>query len=148
MDYASRIWFMDCSELLVNLKINNDVIICRCNVIVKLFWRDRFFLLKLKYWSNFHVNVMTVQRELTRNPETEKTHVWVLSNIRALERFQNVFETFSEFCPISEHWNVFGKPNLAWMFLMSSYWMLCYEKVTAFTVSELRTDNRGGEVNV
>ena len=53
------------------------------------FWRCRISLVKLSYWSQFHVNIMTgsgvmtifVYKGLTRNTEIGNTPFWVLPNI-------------------------------------------------------------------
>ena len=79
----------DGCKLAINLKKDNDVIICRHNVTVKNFWRCRVSLAKFSYWSIFHVDVITgsgvttifVYKWLTRNSEIGNTHVWVLANI-------------------------------------------------------------------
>ena len=54
-----------------------------------IFWRCRVSLVKLSYWSKFHVNIMTgsgvmtifVYKGLTRNTEIGNTPFWVLPNI-------------------------------------------------------------------
>ena len=48
----------------------------------------------------------------------------------------------SKFCPISGDWNELGIPNLVWMSLIKSYWLLQNARVTAFTVSELFRENQ------
>ena len=50
----------------------------------------------------------------------------------------------SEFFPISEDWCKLGIPNLAQMSLIKCYWMLQNAWVTAFTDSELLTENQQG----
>ena len=59
-----------------------------------IFWRCRVSLVKLSYWSKFHVNIMTgsgvmtifVYKRLTRNTEIGNTPFWVLPNIWRLGR--------------------------------------------------------------
>ena len=68
-------------------------------------------LLKFRYWSKFHVNVMTgsgvkaifIYKELNRNLE--------------------IVNTPSEFCSIPGDWDELGKANLA-LSLTKKYWML------------------------
>ena len=50
----------------------------------------------------------------------------------------------SELCPISVDWDKLGIPNLAWTSLIKCYWMLQNFRVTAFTVSELLSENQQG----
>ena len=49
-----------------------------------------------------------------------------------------------EFCSTSGNWGELGIPNLAWMSLIKSYYMLHNTRVTAFTVSELIRENQQG----
>ena len=61
----------------------------RHDVIVKFFWLCFVSLSKFSYWSRFHLNIFTSSgvliiyfyKGLNRNPEVEKTPVWVLFNI-------------------------------------------------------------------
>ena len=48
----------------------------------------------------------------------------------------------SEFCPISRDCGKLGIPNLAWLSLITFYWMLQNARGTAFTVSELLRENQ------
>ena len=76
-------------KLAKNPKNENDVTISRHDVNVKVFWRCFVFLVKLHYWSKFHVNIVTgsgimtifFYKWLTRNPEIGNTPLWVLPNI-------------------------------------------------------------------
>ena len=57
-----------------------------------------FSLVKLSYWSMFHVNIITgslvmtifLQRGLTRNPEIGITCVCILPNIWRLEQIRDI----------------------------------------------------------
>ena len=79
----------DWSRLARNPKNNNDVIIFWHDVNVKFFWRCFVSLVKLSYWSKFHVNIITgsgimknfFYKGLNRNPEFGNNPVWVLPNI-------------------------------------------------------------------
>ena len=91
MFYRLCVWTQlpDCSKLTRNRKNNNDVRICRHDVIVKFFWRCVISYVKFSNWYKFPVNVMSGSRittilfykGLTRNPEIRNTNVWVLPNI-------------------------------------------------------------------
>ena len=78
----------DRSKLVKNPKSDNDVTISGHDVIAKIFWRGLVSLVKLSYWSKFHVNVITdsgimtifFYKGLTRNPEIRNTPIWVLPN--------------------------------------------------------------------
>ena len=84
--------FPDCFKLAINWKNDNDITICRYDVIVKFFWCCFVSLVKFSYWSKFHVNIITgsgvmtifIDKELTRNPEIRNIFVWVLPNIGRL----------------------------------------------------------------
>ena len=84
----------DCTKLAKNPKNDNDVAISWHNVIVKIFWRGFISLVKFRYWSKFHVNIVTgsgimailFYKGLTRNLEIGNTHVWILPNIWRLGR--------------------------------------------------------------
>ena len=88
-DSVSRIRPPDCSKLVKNPKINNDVTIFRYDVIIKFFWRCFVSFVKFSYWSKFHVNSITgsgimaifFYKGLNRNLEIENSPVWVLPNI-------------------------------------------------------------------
>ena len=84
--YAFGIQLSDCSELAINRKNDNDVPVFRYDVIVNFFWRCFVSLVKLSYWSKFHINIITGSgvmaiysyKGLTRNPEIGNIPVWVL----------------------------------------------------------------------
>ena len=65
-------------KMAANQKKDNDVTICRHDIIAKFFWHRRVCLLNFSYWFKFHVNnmigsgVMTifVYKGLTKNLET------------------------------------------------------------------------------
>ena len=134
----SRIRPRDCSKLAGNLNIYNDITIFRHDVNIKFFWRCFISLVKLSYWSKFHVNIITdsgimtifFYKGLTRNPEIGNTPVWVLLEIGN--------------SPISGYWDELWVPNLARMSLINCYWMLQNSRVTAFTVDELLRENQLG----
>ena len=89
-----RIWPPDCSKLAKNPKNDNDVIVFRYDLNVKVYWRCFVFLVNFSYWSKFHVNIITgsgimtifFYKGLTKNPEIGYTHVWVFTNIWWLGR--------------------------------------------------------------
>ena len=78
-----------CFKLAKNLKNHNDVTIFWHDVMIKFFWHCLVSLVKFRYCSKFHVNIMTgsgimtifIYKGLTRNPEIANTPVWVLPNI-------------------------------------------------------------------
>ena len=115
-----------------------NVTICRHDVIVKFFWSCFVCLVKLSYWSNFHVNIIT------------GSGVMAISFYKGLTRNPEIGNTPSEFCPISGDWGKLEIPNLAQTPLIKCYWMLQNTRVTAFTISELLRENQqvgeGGEV--
>ena len=88
-DYASGIWFLECSKLAINWKNSNEVTLFRQDIIIIFFWCCFVSLIKFSYWSKFHVNIITgsgvttifFYKRLTRNPEIRNTIVWVLPNI-------------------------------------------------------------------
>ena len=63
---------------------------------------------------------------------------------KGLTRNSEIENNLSEFCPTSRGWGELGIPNLAWMFLMKSCWILQIAWITAFTVSELLRENQHG----
>ena len=79
----------DCSKLAKNPKNDNDVTIFRHDVIVQFFGGCFVSLVKFRYWSKFHVNIITgsgimtlfFYKGLTRNLEIGNTPVWVLPKI-------------------------------------------------------------------
>ena len=88
IDYASRVWLLDCSKLAVSWKKGNGVTIFWSDVIMNFFWSS-IFLVKCSHWSKFHVNIITssgvmaisVYKRLTRKLEVKNTNVWVLPKI-------------------------------------------------------------------
>ena len=66
-------------------KNDNDVTGCRHEIILKLFWRCFGFLVKVSYWSKFHVNITTGSRVITiffykgwlEIPPVPPTHIMV-----------------------------------------------------------------------
>ena len=96
----------------------------------QFFWCCFVFLVKVSYWSNFHVNIILV------------LELWQFSFIRDWPEIQKLEIPLSEFCPISEDWGKLGIPNLARMFLIKCYSMLQNARVTAFTVSKLLRKNQ------
>ena len=126
IENAFGIWLPDCSTLVINLKKENEVTILWHEVIVKLFWAGFVAPVNFSYYSKFHRSISTGSgvvtilsyQEMTRNPETGNTHVWVLHA---------------------------GIPNLAGIFLIKCYWMLQNAKFRAFFMSELlREDQQAG----
>ena len=114
----------DFSKLAKTPKNDNGVTISRHDLNVKFFWRCFVSLVKLRYWSKFHVNIITD------------------SEIRKSET------SLSEFCQISGDWGELWILNLAWMSLIECYWMLQNFRVTAFTVFELLREIQLGESKV
>ena len=96
-DYASGIRLPDCSKLVIIGKMtmtpqSDDM------RSLSVFLTLLFSLVKLSYWSMFHVNIITgslvmtifLQRGLTRNPEIGITCVCVLPNIWRLEQIRDI----------------------------------------------------------
>ena len=90
----SKIRPLDCSKLAKNPKNDNDVIIFRLDVMIKFFWRCFLSLVKFRYCSKFHINIITgsgiiiifFYKGLARNLEIGNIPVWVLPNIWRLEQ--------------------------------------------------------------
>ena len=88
-DYASGIWLLDCSNLVINGENDNEVIICWHDVTVNFFKRYFVSIVKFKHWSKFRVNIITgsgvmtilFNKRLTKNLEIGNTPIWVLPNI-------------------------------------------------------------------
>ena len=70
--------------------------------------------------------------------------LWTFSFTREWTEIRKSEIPSSGFCPTSGDWGELGIPNLAWMSLTTSYWMLQITRVTAFTVFELLRKNRKG----
>ena len=91
----SGIRLPDCSKLAVNWKNVNDVSIFRHVFIVKCFWRCVVSLVNFRYWSKFHINIITCSgfmtisfyKGLTRNPEIGNTPISVLPNVWSFTKF-------------------------------------------------------------
>ena len=72
----SEIRLRDCPKLAINRKSDNNVKICRHDVIANFFWCF-VSLVNFSYWSEFDVNINTCSgvmtnlfcKGLTRNPE-------------------------------------------------------------------------------
>ena len=96
-DSVSGIQPLERSKLTKNPKNNNDFTIFRHDVIVKFFWSFFVTLVKFRYWSRFHVNIITGSgimtisfcKVLTKNPEIGNNPVWVFSNIWRLGQVMN-----------------------------------------------------------
>ena len=58
IDHASEIRPPDGCKLAINLKKENDIIICWHDVIIIFFGRCCVSLFKFSYWSKFHVNII------------------------------------------------------------------------------------------
>ena len=132
IDYASRVWLLDCSKLAVSWKKGNGVTIFWSDVIMNFFWSS-ISLVKCSHWYKFHVNIITSSgvmaisfyKRLTRKLEVKNTNV-------------------SRFCPKSGEWGELGLLNLTQASLIKRYWMLQKATVTAFTLSELLRENHKG----
>ena len=112
-DHVSGIRLLSCYKLTINWEYNNDVTICRHDVIVRNFWRCRVFLVKFSYWSKFHVSIVTgsgVMKISWKFPGNRKhSHLSFAQYLKAGGEL--------------------GIPNLVWISLM--------KRVTAFIVSKL-----------
>ena len=66
---------------------HNDVTICQHAVFVKVFWDFLVSLVKISYWSKFHVNIATgsgvktvfFHKRLTGNPEISPSKFFAIS---------------------------------------------------------------------
>ena len=130
----TRIWPPDYSKLDKNPINDNDVTIFQHDVNVNFFWHCFVSLVKVSYWSTFHVNIISASgimtiffyKGLTRNPEIGNTPVWVLPNIWRLGRVMdtkfgtNVFNRMllnaAKFQGYSfnRFWVIKGKPTGGW----------------------------------
>ena len=63
MDLELEIWLLDCSILSVNRKINNNAIIYRHDIIVKLFQHHRIVLLSLDIMIGFEIKITFIYKE-------------------------------------------------------------------------------------
>ena len=76
--------------------------------------------------------------------------LWQFSFIRDWPKIRKAEIPPSDFSPISGDWGELWIPNLTWMPLRKSYWMLQNSRVTAFTVFGLLRENQmsggGGKI--
>ena len=131
-DYVSVILPPDCSKLSINQKNENKVIIYRHDVIVIFFDVVLFVLSSLVTGPSF-ISISSLVLEL-----------WQITFMRDWPDIRKSEIPPSEFCSMSGNWGELGIPNLAWMSLIKSYYMLQNTRVTAFTVSELLRENQQG----
>ena len=122
-DYVFGIRFLDSSKLAMNQKNDNDVAICRHDIIV-------LYLLSSLVSGPRFMSISSLVQEL-----------WQFTFIRDWPEILKSGIPLSEFCPISGDWGELGIPNLAKMSLIKCYYKLQNVKVTAFTVSELLREN-------
>ena len=81
-DYASKIWLLNYSELVINRKNDNDVSICQHDIIINFFWCCFVPLVKLSYWSKFMLIsslVMELQQFIKMLQKRWKCY-WMLQN--------------------------------------------------------------------
>ena len=96
-DYAYGIQLPDWSKLAIKRKNDHYVAIFQLDFIVNFFWPCFVSLVKFRYWSKFHVNIITgsgvmiifLLKGLTRNPEIGNNPVWVFPNIWRLGQVRN-----------------------------------------------------------
>ena len=132
-DHSSGIRLSDGCKLAINRKKDNDVKICRYEVIVNFSDAAVFFLSRLVTGPSFMSMSWLVLK------------LWQFSFIKNWPEVRKSKIPPSEFCPISRDWGKLRIPNLAQMSLIKCYWMLENARVTAFTVSEpLRENQQGG----
>ena len=127
MNHAPGIRLPVGSKLAINQKKNNDVTICRYDVIVKFFWHCHVSFVKFSYWSQ---SVSWVVIELRK--------FWFVTNWPEIRKSE--IPSY-EFCPISGDWSELGISNLAGMSLMKSYRMSQNARVKICTISELLREN-------
>ena len=123
---------LDCSKFVINWKNDNDVTICRHDIIV-----------------NFFDVVLLPLSSLVTGPSfisVSSLELWPFTFIRDWSEIRKSETPSSEFCPISRDWGELGIPNLAGMSLMKRYKMLQNSRVTAFPVSELLWEDQQGEL--
>ena len=109
----------------------------------QLFWFCRVSLVKFRYWSKFHVNIITgskvmtifVDKGFTKNSEIGKNPVWVLSNIWRLGKIRNTKLSLIK---------NFRNTKLS---LIKNYLMLQNARFTPFTSYELLRKNQLGGKN-
>ena len=129
MQTVSKIRPPDYSKLAKNPKNDNDITIFQHDINVKFFWRCFISLVKFRYWSKFHVTIITgsgimtifFYKGLTRNTEIRNTRL----------SFAQYLETGASY-----EYQIWP-----WMSLIECYWMLENSRVTLFTVFELLREN-------
>ena len=127
VDSVSGIRPPDCSKLTKIPKNDNDVIIFRHQVVVKLFWRC---LVSLVMFSYCHVNIITGSR------------IMPIFFIRDWPKIRKSEIHPSEICRTSRDWGKLWISKLARMSLIECYWMLQNDRVTTFIVFELLRENQ------
>ena len=122
----SGIWLLDCSKLAINWKNDNDVTISDMTS-PSNFFDVVFFLLWVLVTGLSFMSISSLFLEL-----------WQFSVIRDWPDIWKSEIPPSEFCPISGDWDKLRIPDLAWMSLITCYWMLQNARATVFTVSFYR----------
>ena len=108
----SGTWLPDCSKLAIKWKNNNDVTICRHDIIVKYCWCCFVFLVSLVTGPSFK-SISSLVLEL-----------WQFSFIRDWPEIRKSDITPSEFCPISGDRGELEILNFARMSLIKCYQIL------------------------
>ena len=90
------------------------------------------FLVKFRYWSKFHVNIIVCSGVMT------------IIFCMGLSRIWKSEIPPSELCPISGDWGKLEISNLVRISLMKCYWKLPNSRVTTYIVSELLRENQQG----
>ena len=119
----------DC-KLTINWKKDNDVTICRHDVILKFF--DATMLL----FSNVVIGLSFMSLSWL------VVELWQFLFIKDWPEIQKLEIPSPAFCPVSGHWDELRIPNFTRMSIIKSYWMLQNGRVTAFIVSELLRENQ------
>ena len=122
----------------------------------QFFWNCFVSCVKFSCWLKFHVNiitssiVMTIKKELTRNPEIGNNPIWVLPNIWRLGQVRDTkqrivgLRIWSRLLKKSLMESLIFCVNLVWMSWMKYYWILQIARITAFTVCQLLRENKQG----
>ena len=118
-DYESGIRLLDCSKLAINRKNDNDVTICRNDVIVNFF--DVVLLL---------LSILVTGRLSFMSISSLVLEIWQFSSVRDWPEIQKLDILSSEFYQISGDWDELGTPNFARRFLMKCHWKLQNARVT------------------
>ena len=129
-DYASLIWLSHCSKLAINQKIDNDVTICRYDVIVIFFGAILFFFLSLVTCRSF-MSISSLVLEL-----------WQFYFKRDWAEIRKSEIPQSEFCPLSGEWGELRIPNLARMSLLKCHWILLTWAAPSLVAKSGSTQNR------